>query len=294
MFGYVTIAGAALAPDRQERYRALYCGLCHTLGERHGQIGRMTLSYDVTFLYLLLTSLYEPKETAGTARCLPHPFKPHAYVQNELAAYCCDMNIAVAYHKCMDDWQDDHSPIGRAEAALLQKSYGRVSALYPDKCRRIESCLRELSALEKRDAFALDEAANLTARMLGVMYRFREDVWADTLERMGQALGRFIYLMDAYDDLDKDLRKNRFNALRAYRDRDDYEAFVKESLTLLIAECTDAFETLPLVQDMDILRNILYAGCWTRYRLKEAKRERKNGVPAEKAQKAKKRKEDGA
>ena len=294
MFGYVTIAGAALAPERQARYRALYCGLCHTLGKRHGQIGRMTLSYDVTFLYLLLTSLYEPEETQGMARCIPHPFKPHAYVQNELAAYCCDMNIAVAYHKCMDDWQDDHSPIGRAEAALLQKSYDRVSALYPEKCRQIEECLKELSALEKRDAFALDEAANLSARMLGVMYRIREDLWADTLERMGQALGRFIYLMDAYDDLDKDIRKNRFNALRAYRDQEDYETFVKESLTLLIAECTDTFETLPLVQDMDILRNILYSGCWTRYRLKQAKRDRKNGVPAEQAQKAKKRKEDGA
>jgi len=181
---------------------------------------------------------------------------------------------------------------GRAEAALLQRSYDRVSALYPEKCRQIEECLKELSALEKRDAFALDEAANLSARMLGVMYRFRDDIWADTLERMGQALGRFIYLMDAYDDLDKDIRKNRFNALRAYRDQEDYETFVKESLTLLIAECTDAFETLPLVQDMDILRNILYSGCWTRYRLKQAKRDRKNGVPAN--PKAKKRKEDGA
>ena len=80
--------------------------------------------------------------------------------------------------------------------------------------------------------------------------------------------------------------------MRAYREQNDYEAFVKESLTLLIAECTDAFETLPIVQDMDILRNILYAGCWTRYQLKQAKRDRKNGVPA--TQKAKKRKEDGA
>lgn len=292
MFGYVTIAGSALPPERQARYRSLYCGLCHTLGQRHGQIGRMTLSYDVTFLYLLLTSLYEPEETREKARCIPHPFKPHDYVQNALADYCCDMNIAVAYHKCMDDWRDDHSPVGRAEAALLQKSYDRVSAQYPEKCRQIEQCLKDLAALEKRDALALDEAANLSARMLGILYRYQEDIWADTLERMGQALGRFIYVMDAYDDLDKDLRKNRFNALRAYREQNDYEAFVKESLTLLIAECTDAFETLPIVQDMDILRNILYAGCWTRYQLKQAKRDHKNGVPA--TQKAKKRKEDGA
>ena len=294
MFGYVTIAGSALPPERQARYRALYCGLCHTLGRRHGPVGQMTLSYDVTFLYLLLSSLYEPEETEGMARCVSHPFKPHAYVQNELADYCCDMNIAVAYHKCMDDWKDDHSPVGRAEAALLQRSYDRVQKQYPEKCRQIEECLSALAKLEQEQTDALDEAANLSARMLGVLYRYQEDIWADTLERMGQALGRFIYLMDAYDDLDKDIRKNRFNALRSYRRREDYESFVKESLTLLIAECTDAFETLPLVQDMDILRNILYSGCWTRYRLKEAKRERKNGVPANRNQKAEKRKEDGA
>ena len=249
MFGYVTIAAGALPAERQARYRAHYCGLCQALGKRHGPLGQMTLSYDVTFLYLLLSSLYEPEETAGQARCVPHPLKPHAYVHNELADYCCDMNIAVAYHKCLDDWQDDRSPIGRAEAALLHKSYKRVEQQYPEKCRAIEECLKRLGELEKSKPDALDEAANLSGEMLGVLYRFREDMWADTLERMGQALGRFVYLMDAYDDLEKDIRRGRFNALRIYREQDDYEAFVKESLTLLIAECTDAFETLPLVQD---------------------------------------------
>lgn len=287
MFGYVTIAPGTLPPERQERYRAHYCGLCRTLGKRFGAVGQMTLSYDVTFLYLLLSSLYEPEEYSGTERCVPHPFKPHAYVQNELADYCCDMNIALAYHKCMDDWQDDGSLIGRSEAALLQRGYDAVQKRYPEKCALIEQCLQELHQLEIRTDATLDDAANLSAKMLGILYRYQEDLWADTLERIGRGLGRFIYLMDAYDDLDRDMRKNRFNALRIYRNQEDYEAFVKESLTLLIAECTDAFETLPLVQDMDILRNILYAGCWTRYQQKQLKRERKNGTPD-------RRKEDGA
>lgn len=283
----MTIAPGSLSPDRQERYRAHYCGLCRTLERNFGRIGQMTLSYDVTFLYLLLSSLYEPDEETGTERCIPHPVKPHAYVCNALADYCCDMNIALAYHKCMDDWQDDHSLTGRAEAALLQRGYAEVQQRRPEKCAQIEECLKELSRLEAQEGASLDEAANLSAKMLGILYRYREDTWSDTLQRMGEALGRFIYLMDAYDDLERDMRKNRFNALRAYHDQPDYEAFVKESLTLLIAECTDAFETLPLVQDMDILRNILYAGCWTRYQQKQLRRERKNGTPD-------RRKEDGA
>ena len=287
MFGYITIAPAGLSKERQERYRAMYCGLCHTLGKQFGSIGQMTLSYDVTFLYLLLTSLYEPEEKRSTERCLPHPVHAHPYVTNELAGYCCDMNVALAYHKCMDDWHDDKSPIGRTEAALLRKGYEQVLARHPQKCKAIEECLNELNRLEKSGG-TLDAAANLSARLLGILYRWREDLWADELEQMGQALGRFIYLMDAYDDLPQDKRKKRFNPLTAYESQQDYEAFVKESLTMLIGECTEIFEALPLVQDMDILRNILYAGCWTRY--EQLQQKRFKNVPANSTQ----HKEDGA
>ena len=288
MFGYVTIAAAGLNKDRQERYRSMYCGLCHTLGKRFGAVGQMTLSYDVTFLYLLLSSLYEPAEIHGCERCVPHPLHTHPYVQNELADYCCDINFALAYHKCMDDWQDDRSLLSYAEVALLKKGYQQVEQRYPDKCRAIECCLRELSQLEKSSCATLDAATNISAKMLGMIYRYQEDLWADELERMGQCLGRFIYLMDAYDDLPADIRKKRFNPLRSYQDNTDYEKFIKESLTMLIGECAEAFETLPLVQDMDILRNILYAGCWTRYELLAQKRNK--SVPAKRTD----HKEDGA
>lgn len=288
MFGYVTIAAGGLSKDRRDRYRSMYCGLCHTLGKRFGPVGQMTLSYDVTFLYLLLSSLYEPEEKQAHERCIPHPLHTHAYVENELADYCCDMNLALAYHKCMDDWQDDKSIFSRAEVALLQKGYDQIAARYPDKCQAIECCLHELSQLEKSGEGTLDAAANLTAKMLGIIYRYQNDLWADELEQMGQALGRFIYLMDAYDDLPADIRKKRFNPLRDYQSNEDYESFVKESLTMLIGECTEIFEALPLVQDMDILRNILYAGCWTRY--EQLQQKRNKSVPAKRAE----HKEDGA
>ena len=274
MFGYITIAAGALSTESQQRYRSMYCGLCHVLKERFGAVGQVTLSYDVTFLYLLLSSLYEPAEQSGSERCLPHPLHAHPYVVNELADYCCDMNIVLAYHKCMDDWQDDRSLAGRAEAALLQKGYEQALQKYPQKCRALENCLSELNRLEKSGQATPDALANLSGRMVGILYRYREDMWADTLEQMGQGLGRFIYLMDAYDDLPADIRRKRFNPLRDHRMRENYEGFIKESLTLLIGECTDAFETLPLVQDMDILRNILYAGCWMRYEQLQQKRQK--------------------
>lgn len=275
MFGYVTIAPEALPKERSDRYRAFYCGLCRTLRQRHGGLSRITLSYDLTFLYILLNSLYEPQETLGLEHCFLHPVAGRNYVSSEAAEYCADMNIALSYHKCMDNWQDDSSLISRAEASLLEKAYQRVSALYPEKCRQIEECLRQISELEKAGDTSLDGAANLTARMLGAVYRYKEkDYWADTLSQMGQGLGRFIYLMDAYEDLPADLRKKRYNPLAEHHQREDYETFVFQSLNMLIAECTEAFETLPVVQDADLLRNILYGGCWMRYNALQKRRDK--------------------
>ena len=273
MFGYVVPILEGLAEEQRKRYQACYCGLCRTLKERYGQFARLTLSNDMAFLFLLLTSLYEPEERTGAGRCAPHPFRPRPYAQNELAAYCADMNIALAYHKGMDDWNDDKSLMGRAQAGLLKKAYLQVEERYPEKCMAIEECLQAIGSVEAEGGALPDKPMNLTAWMLGTIFRYQEDLWADTLWETGEALGRFVYFMDAYDDLASDIRRGRYNPLKEYAEQADYEAFCKDSLTLLIAEATEAFETLPLVQDVEILRNVLYAGVWTRYeaRLKKQK-----------------------
>lgn len=270
MFGYVTVAKDGLSKEAQERYRAFYCGLCRRLRMRHGSLSRITLSYDLTFLYILLSSLYEPEENKGEERCAPHPFRPHAYLDNELADYCADMNVLLAYHKCRDDWQDEGSFSGRQGTALLKKAYEKVKEAYGAKCIQVEECLGEIRRIEKGGTLEPDSLANLSGRMLGAIYRFREDRWADTLQQMGESLGRFIYLMDAYDDLEKDVRKGSYNPLKEMSAQPDYESLVEDSLRWMIGECAQAFETLPLVSDMDILRNVLYAGCWTKYRMKHA------------------------
>lgn len=275
MFGYITITPDGLPKERYERYRSCYCGLCRTLRQQHGGLSRITLSYDMTFLYILLNALYEPQEIMGIEHCALHPVAGKTYVVSEVAKYCADMNIALSYHKCMDNWMDERSLISRSEAALLEKSYRKVQQKYPEKCRKIEECLKQIAELEKQDDDSIDGVANLTGEMLGEIYRYREaDYWADSLTQMGQAMGRFIYLMDAYEDLPKDVRKKRYNPLKTHSQREDYEVFVRQCLTLLIAECTEVFETLPLVQDVDILRNVLYQGCWMRYHGLEKRREK--------------------
>ena len=277
MFGYVTIDPSALTPEARERYQAYYCGLCRVLKQRFGNIGRLTLSNDMTFLYMLLSSLYEPEEALGAARCPPHPIKPRTWLANPFADYCADMNIALAYHKCRDDWADDRSLAGRAEAALLAGAYRQVKQRHPAKCDAIERCLLDIGALERAGSPSPDAPANLTARMLGEVFVYQEDMWAAPLRQIGEGMGRFVYLMDAYDDLPADTRRKRYNPLAAYRAQPEYETLCRDALTYVVAEATQAFEVLPLIRDVEIMRNILYAGVWMRYRQKQQKPSRKAG-----------------
>lgn len=120
-------------------------------------------------------------------------------------------------------------------------------------------------------------AADAFGALMGALFACREDRWADGLQRMGAALGRFIYMMDAYLDLPEDERRGRPNPLAPLRAAPEYEAQCKALFTLHLGECALEFEKLPLVEDADILRNILYSGVWTRYEAQKQKKLRLQG-----------------
>lgn len=276
MFGYIVTNPKALPEDRQKRFRAVYCGLCKVLRARHGLAGSATLSYDLTFLALLLNALYEPGETPGRERCVAHPAKPHDYVLSPVMEYVSDMNVALAYHKLMDDWLDDRNPFRAGEGALLRAAYRRVEGAYPDRCAVIEQWLGDIHALERSQTLEIDPPVNATGRMLGALFVWPEQaMWSDQLSAVGDGLGRFIYYMDAYEDLPDDARKGRYNPLKPLRDREDYEALCHTALSMMIADATEAFERLPVVLDADIIRNVLYSGVWSRYVYLQNKRNRR-------------------
>ena len=274
MFGYVISNAETLPEARQARFRAFYCGLCRRLRTKYGLAGSATLSFDMTFLAVLLTALYEPGEQVGRERCLPHPYRLHDYIDTEALDYVADMNAALAYHKCMDDWLDDKNLAARAEAGLLKKAYKQVEARYPDKCAAIEVWLRQIHEIEAANEQSIDLPVNSTGRALGTLFVWRDgDMWSELLREIGDGLGRFIYLMDAYDDLPEDLRKGRYNPLKAWQGREDYEDMCRSAMTMAVADATRAFEMLPIVQDADILRNILYSGIWSKYVMIRNKRD---------------------
>lgn len=275
MFGYVSINPEALEEAEQKRFRAAYCGLCHELGERYGSAGRLTLSNDMTFLALLLAALYEPEERADEERCVLHPLKKHACVRHAATAYAAAMNVLLAYHKCLDDMADERSLRGQTGKAVLKKAYAQVSAQYPVQCRGTADSLKALSALEKAESKDLDALARLSGKMLGACFVWKEDVFAPALRQMGEALGRFVYLMDAYEDYDGDMRHGRFNPLRELHEQADYEERMEEILTMEMAKCVKAFDYLPIEQDAGLIRNILYSGVWGKYAYLRRKRKEK-------------------
>ena len=119
MFGYVLANRQALSEAELARYRGCYCGLCHAIGRAYGQPQRFALSYDLTFLVLLLSSLYEPPETQAQRRCLAHPLRRHGQWQSEFTGYAAAMNVALAYYQRLDDWTDDHAPLAWAESRTI-------------------------------------------------------------------------------------------------------------------------------------------------------------------------------
>ena len=277
MFGYIVTYPEALPEDRKRRYRAMYCGLCRTLRQRHGLLTSATLSNDLTFLAVLLNGLYEPGETAGRERCVANPAKLHDYVSTPVMDYVSDMNVALAYHKCRDDWRDDRNPLSAGEAALLRKAYRAVEKAHPERCAAIEDWLTRVHEWERDNVLEIDLPVNATGRMLAELFVWPEqDLFSDELRAIGDGLGRFVYFMDAYDDLPRDERRGSYNPLKPLRDREDYEPLCKAALMAMIADAADAFERLPILLDADIIRNVLYTGVWSKYAILQNKRNAKN------------------
>ena len=271
MFGYVLINKPELKIKDFEMYRSYYCGLCHTLGERHGLKGRVTLTYDMTFLLMLLSDLYEAEERVTESRCLMHPVQKHKARQSVVTEYCADMEVLLAYHKCLDDWNDDKKLSKKALASSLAGVCKKITAQYPEKAAFIERKLKELADLEAAGETSIDRTAKLFGEIMATVFIYKDDQWKNDLYKVGFYLGKYIYLLDAYEDIEEDMKNDSYNPFRTIYNNEDFEKQVLNLLLMMIGECTDAFERLPLVDNIEIMRNILYSGVWGKFGQTKAK-----------------------
>lgn len=260
MFGYVTANKPELKMREFGRYKAFYCGLCRRLGKTNGAVSRLTLSYDMTFLILLLSSLYEPEEQQERHRCLIHPGKKQWMIYNPITDYASDMNVLLSCYHFQDDWEDERSIVGLCGAKVFAGRAKKIAGQYPRQAEAIRKQLGRLAELEQKGITEPDAISRPFGELLAELFVYREDAFQDILRSFGFYLGKYIYLLDAFMDLEKDIKKGSFNPFRERADREDFEENVRQMLDGTIRQAVAEFEKLPLEQDLPVLRNILYEG----------------------------------
>lgn len=278
MFGYVNANKKSLSEKDKEIYQSYYCGLCQKLKEIAGNKGQVLLNYDVTFLCLLLSGLYEPEEKSRLFTCALHPKKKKLVISSEIMEYGAYMDVVLSYYNLLDDYEDDGRKAKKKLADSLLPVVKQAKDRYPRQTAAVENYIREQNQMELAREQNLSRVASLTGEMLGCLCQMKEkDPFSDDLYTLGFYLGRFIYVLDAYEDLQEDMKKKHYNPLIVRRNEcpECFETFVRQYLTTQMEECARAFEHMPILKNAEVIRNILYSGVWTKYDYLQIKKERR-------------------
>lgn len=276
MYGYIRIHAPELKVREQEYYRAVYCGLCRTMGKCTGQCSRMTLSYDFTFFALVRMALTGERPVIAPRRCFAHPTRRRLMAEsNETLRLCAYLSAVLAYHKVRDDLHDERG-IKRTAATLIHPYCGslRRRALRHDFAAtdaRVAEAMQELTALEHARPASVDAPAdlfgNLMAALLAHGMEGREAILANEI---GRHIGRYIYILDAADDYEEDVRTGRYNPFVCLYGEPvapslpaDQRDEIRTALLSELADAALAFDLLETADDPDlggVLTNILHMG----------------------------------
>ena len=194
MFGYIECNRSKLSSEELERYQGVYCGLCRNLKSRYGELERLSLSYDMTFAVLFLSSLYEPEERVERFRCSVHPLKIRTSIENRFTDYAADMTVALAYFKALDDWKDERKSSRRWYADRIRGAYQKVETAYPRQCRAIAASIQELVLIERERTASLDTAIHCSSRLLLEIIITPSHSGCNSLGTLGLALWRLFLL----------------------------------------------------------------------------------------------------
>ena len=259
MFGYVTINKMELKFKEYYSYKGYYCGLCKCLKSQYSNKSRLTLNYDMTFLILLLSSLYEPENKIYNERCMVHPSKKQLIIQNEITEYAASVNIMLSYYNMVDNWNDEKDLKSLAVSKALKSEFDKASSRFREKADIIKGRLDNISNLEKENSRDVDAVSNEFGHLMEEIFIYKNDEWEKTLRKIGFFAGKYIYFLDAYEDMEKDEKNKSYNPFNNL-DTENKKEYAKELLMLNLSFLSDEIEKLPLVQDKGIIDNIIYSG----------------------------------
>ena len=209
MLGYVQIFKPDLKVREYEIYMGYYCGVCKYIGSEYGQLPRMALSYDAAFLALLLASVDETPDAPTQEHCIVHYIKNKTIIRNKAIEYAGDVMLIL-----------EGKTSAKAAVKLLKRLHKKLQQKYPDLCDGIEINLAVLNGLEENKCASLDEAAESFSKIMEVI--FREGAKSlypnsqnlhDTFARTGYHMGKWIYLIDAADDIEENIESGAYNPL---------------------------------------------------------------------------------
>jgi hypothetical protein len=274
MFGYVLPDKPELKIREYEIYRAYYCGVCKAIKKAHGNLPRLTLNYDITFLALLLSSLIDDDPDFKIKRCMLHPLRKRKMVGvSQVLEYAADMNVLLSYLNLKDKWQDDRAISALTGLAALKGRYQRLQEKYPEKSLKIIKRLEELAVLEQNKCDSIDEAAEPFARLMEEVILFgpvcTEEKTATILRWIGYNTGKWIYTIDAFDDLEQDIDKQSYNPFihqYAYQGENvgEFRERIRQdaefNLVYTLNEIAKGFELLDFKRHKNIAGNIIYSG----------------------------------
>ena len=258
MFGYIVLSSSAPKTDKKI-YREAYCGLCHVLKEKYGKVGVLSLSYDMTFLSLLLSDIEDAPKTEGRERCVVHPLTQHKFFTTSVMDYTASMQILLSHYALIDHNNDER----RKKENRFLPYMPDIEKKYKRQCETLKNSLSLIWENEKKEEKDPYQNSLTFGEALGEIFVKDENShFAPDLRKMGCGIGRFIYLLDAWDDRKKDEKNNRYNPLPSNITEEE----IKTMLIDAAACATSAMEHMPLDDYVPLFENILYHGMWSRFK----------------------------
>ena len=262
MFGYISPLQGELKLNELAVYRAYYCGVCKEISRKLGQAARFTLSYDCTFIAILLESICLNENNTKMERCPRHPIKKRPVAQSsENLSFVANLNLLLAWYKMKDDWNDEKNLLCLSASGLLKGAADKANHESAALGQSILNGINELSKLEKSNCMDLDAPADAFARMMlqalkTAPYKSAND--KIVVPRLAYHIGRWLYIIDAWDDREKDMKNGSYNVLSACNAGKDRAEFL---LNCSMNEAIDAYGLLDIKCNEGLLNNIIYDGC---------------------------------
>ncbi len=265
MFGNVNILSDELKMKEYRMYRAYYCGVCKSIGKGYGGAYRLSLNYDITFLALLLSAVTESDTKTACKRCVVHMRKQHIVMDSAAVDYAAGMNILLTYFKLVDNAIDSRNPLYKLPPAAFALAVRKARREYPEAFTHINELLQVQRTAELSQESSIDKAAHPFALILQRIFapEFIPERERLILGNIGYNIGRWLYILDAFNDIDDDVKKRSYNPFvyaNVHTDRQQLAEVVYNTLTSALADASASYNLLEIKQHDSILRNILYLG----------------------------------